>query len=1005
MKLFVLGPTQSGKTCLAIGLSGTSYGKTLFRRAFVSNARGDASRNHFKSLQKELAGAHWPAGTTETKTLDFGFQWRGRTVDFSFNDYMGEKSTDPSFLKKLTNLGSNDGVVLLVNPGFTFPCVRESDGHVRFAKPDEVANKEKPDGYFIAPAFEDSPLAREWLVEQNSIYEQLIESLKTKVGETKNAKPVVAVTVTASDRLEKKGDLRSVRPFFEDFLAKITALLDTTGFKWKRFDVTVTGALADQSKPKLASGFANTSPKPFLWILWQLWWRSHQSVLKWAGICAAVVGVLAGLGIGGYEWIESEKDFKTIVTAGSGCSEALRKEPFDKSALEKANKHLESLKQHKGFYSDRAGKSFAELESGVSEKQKELIKRKIRDVNSLYGKWDDKTDKDSPIDEIDSIFSTFVPVSTNLLTGYEDFKNNWNSVTKPKLEEEHDEYVFREKVEMPMRDCENEHGVAVMDKLYPLADFINGRHPKTNRLLDVRTNLAERLDARVANEWRDFAIRDFKAAASTNATREATRAFVARLENWTTVTANGAAAKAELYAEVTNAVPGWRTSYERATFAEQTEAAIKSDELEELAAFYPARVAARGETNDFLSLEYVTGQWTGRVQSVYEEAHTKYGTDFVKSVMARDGRPSLTDNDKNAIAETAAKVGVPFDGTKALAAIQAGVDARAKEWDDARENECKAWVEKNIKRRPDRPRTGTDGLWDTYRQDSRRMFAENPSFAKIVAPAVYHEVEKWLEADVETFRKELCPLSGLSIWSDDENVAVRFRGLDETFQRFRTICRRILEDSNPPAGTWAHRFAELCRDKGRIDDGINRAFPQRIVATKLDAKIDYHGRFPTNYKFTSFAAWFEVVTFGPDGQPEGETRFEDLIDCDRDGDAPNDNHSTQITHENQWKTVWTGNKVCEAGLFQRTRFVVRTTDYNSWINATAKTEDIVLFPIPFATKSPISILPGQLHLRDLGRSDGAEVVDVSVALSATMSGATPFTLLEQAKQEMSKGGK
>ena len=172
----------------------------------------------------------------------------------------------------------------------------------------------------------------------------------------------------------------------------------------------------------------------------------------------------------------------------------------------------------------------------------------------------------------------------------------------------------------------------------------------------------------------------------------------------------------------------------------------------------------------------------------------------------------------------------------------------------------------------------------------------------------------------------------------------------------------------------------------------------RISHTQLQAKIDYHGRFPTNYKFTSFAAWFAVTTFGSDGQPEGDPRFEDLIDCDRDGDAPEDNKAVRVKKENEWKTVWTGLKTCEAGLFLRTRFVVRATDYNAWLAASAKTGNVVLYPIPFATKERIPTFQGRLHI---GRTDGIEDADIEIILAAKMSGETPMSLLEQAKRESS----
>ena len=997
MKLFVLGPTQSGKTCLAIGLSGTSYGKTLFRHAFVSNARGDASRNHFKSLQKELAGAHWPAGTTETKTLDFGFQWRGRTVEFSFNDYMGEKSTDPSFLKKLTNLGSNDGVVLLVNPGFTFPCVRDSDGHVRFAKPDEVANKEKPDGYFIAPAFEDSPLAREWLVEQNSIYEQLIESLKTKVGETKNAKPVVAVTVTASDRLEKKGDLRSVRPFFEDFLAKITALLDTTGFKWKRFDVTVTGALADQSKPKLASGFANTSPKPFLWIMWQLWWRSHRPMLKRAGICAAVVAVLAGLGIGGYEWIESEKDFMTIVTAESGCSEALRKEPFDKSALENANNHLGSLKQHmhKGFYFDKADKSFAKLEPVVSEKQNELIKRKIQDADRLDGKWDDKPDKDSPIEEIDSIFSAFVPVSTNLLSGYKERKKTWNDKTKPRLEEEHDTYVFREKVETPLRDCENEHGVAVMDKLYPLADFINGRQPKTNRLLDVQTNLAERLDARVANEWRNFAIRDFEAAASTNATREATRAFVARLEDWTPATTNGTAVKAELYADVTNAVPGWRTSYETTTFNARMDAAVKDGTMESLAALYPERV----ETNDFLTAQFINEQWTSRGKSEFDRACKAYLDGIVDEVEKRRGRPELTQTDRKRVAVKARNVGMPFDEAAALQELEKAIAPKADGYDDGKRQECEDWFRHNVD--PDRKRTGQNSLWDDYETFMQKNREDNPFAESIVRKAVYQQAESWFSDDISHFYTNVFDKP---IWNDAKSLPANFRDLETEFDAFKKLCRAIAADKNPDRSSWAYHFAKDCIERGKIEDGIFNAFPQTLVVDGISGAISYYdaeknkNRYPTNYKRTSFAARIEVVQHNPDGSIQ-DSKDTILLPFEKNEKDAKDAGANSCDEKTTRKEFLDSPVRIDVHAFEEVRLIAAVTDWNKWAGATTHRHVPIYIRRFGGTKHPGKTFDWQLDLSfDLNHSDGIDVPKLELTISGHFEDASIGDFVEKAKK-------
>ena len=168
MKLVVLGPSQSGKTCLAVGLANTSYGKELFKSAFVATAKGTTSREHLTNLRLMLDGAEWPGGTKDSKakTLDFEFQWKNDKVDFSFDDYNGENVTQKDFRVKLENLGEEDGVALLVNPGLSYSYVEEQVGSPRLASDAEIVNGKTDSGLPVltASAFDDSPLARKWLV-------------------------------------------------------------------------------------------------------------------------------------------------------------------------------------------------------------------------------------------------------------------------------------------------------------------------------------------------------------------------------------------------------------------------------------------------------------------------------------------------------------------------------------------------------------------------------------------------------------------------------------------------------------------------------------------------------------------------------------------------------------------------------------------------------------------------------------------------------------------------
>ncbi|MBR4612677.1 MAG: hypothetical protein IKO40_08175, partial [Kiritimatiellae bacterium] len=619
-KLFVIGPSQSGKTCLAVGLANTFYGKTLFRRAFRAKAGGQESQLRLSNLTKMIEGEKWPEGNIGKYPLDFVFEKKGKTERFFFNDYKGEDSTSPAFLKELGELDNNDGVILLVNPGFNFPCVHDAKGNVRRATDAEATAEMKPEGYFILSAFDDSPLAREWLVDQKGIYDQLIRNLNTKNnGELKaaRAKPVVAVVVTASDRIGRGGDLLAIRPQFEKFLTKIATGLEAAGFEWRSFRVSITGVLADQSKPRLDLGLANTPARPFLWVLHKLWWRSVRG--KW--ICAvkwaAGIVLAAGFSLGAYAWTIADN----------------------------------------------------------WEKQSELINAEINAIKESGGKRGSTND----IGKVDGLFSAFTPILPNIRKEYNALLDIWEG-DKPEIRMNHWGYILRE-------ESKEEHGLFVMDKLYPLADIIEGQKSATEGLAE----LAEELDRRIGDEWRKFAIPDFARSASTNATQNVVSEFQKQLTKWNPVTTSGDTAKAELIADVTTNALLWRMDY-----------AVNCRSLEVLAELCPACIT----TNEFITSEFVSEQWKTRGKPAFDKACKAYLDGIVSEIKNRSGRPTLEKSDKDKVETKANAVGVPFDRFAALDYMTKAVEEMVKDWVADKRRDCHVWVEENINKRPNRKRTG-----------------------------------------------------------------------------------------------------------------------------------------------------------------------------------------------------------------------------------------------------------------------------------------------------------
>ena len=841
-KIAVIGPSQSGKTCLAVGLFATST------RGFTIEADERDCREYLDGLRAGIAKGDWPDATNKgtMKELRFIFQKKGKSpVDVSFNEFSGELLADEEQFKKFANayLCKLSGVVLLANPG-------------------------------SAPFQSGDTLL---LADTMAQYKRVISFLKDPNNGSDNA--FVALTVTAADRIT--GDLEGKLDSFNETIVELSNTLGTSGFRWKRFDVSVTGRLESQDNPKMARGWGNTASRPFLWLLFRLvWWPRIRLLLRRLGQIGAVAAVaLAIIGIGC--WVDAGNDkvkidklareCRAAVDAGMGASKPTA------ANLDDARKALRGIAEWKGRWrNEYAAKTAADLDPRVWAIHEKAIDRAIADAREEGSKPN--------CDKVDALFAAFLPATEIAGRERETKKADWEG-RKAGYMDAYAKKVLLQEIQQVLDGLAGKHGDEVwstLSSLYAKLVEIEPTKPETSALKD---ELAAKLDGRFADEARHQMESDFDAGVSAEKADTVAKMLAERLAGWHPATEAGETAKAEI---------------------------------------------------------------AGSIDARKSEA--------------------------------------------------------VKRWETKKRKECDDWVSREI--RPGRERTGSTGLWSAYEKDARgRMREENPFFDEIVRSAVYAEVEKWFEADVACFKRELMPASGKSIWSDSDNVATRFRNLDRAFQEFRSTCRRIAEDKNPPPTTWAHRFAQLCIDTGHVNDGISKAFPQRIVATKLDIQTDYQGRFPTNYKCTSFAAWFAVVTFNSDGVPEDNRRFEDLIDCDHEGDAPPDSPATSLTVEKQWKTVWSGNKVCEAGLFQRCRFVVRVTDYNKWIAATSKTEDVIAIAIPFASKMTIPTLQGQLHLGKLGRSDGAEVVDIYANLSAKMSGETPFTLLEQAKRGTGNGGR
>ena len=200
-KIAVIGPTQSGKTCLAVGLFATNT------NGFTIEPVDADAASYLAALKRSVSKGVWPDATNQgtDKEVRFDFLKKGKDpIRVAFPEYAGEILSSDEAFKDFANKHFKDlsGVVLLLNPGAT--------------------------------AFQ--PGNSELLEDAMLQYKKVLSFLRDENNGSNGA--YVAITVTAADRI--KGDLKGKLESFDQSVKELSNTLSTSGFRWKRFNVTIT---------------------------------------------------------------------------------------------------------------------------------------------------------------------------------------------------------------------------------------------------------------------------------------------------------------------------------------------------------------------------------------------------------------------------------------------------------------------------------------------------------------------------------------------------------------------------------------------------------------------------------------------------------------------------------------------------------------------------------------------------------------------------------------------
>ena len=801
IQIAIIGATQSGKTTLAAGLAKTSSPE--FTVGFANQATSD----YFQPRIAGIAAGHWPEGNIgEDKDLGLKINTPGgRSAMISFKEYMGERMNDENYLEHI--VGKPNGALILLSPGMGLLT---------------------------------DPMKRE----------KLIGNLKGIVDYLKSNKCVaIAFVVTACDRL--KTDLKDFAEEFGNYAAEVTNYLNTSGMDWKRFDVTITGELADQQKPSIAVGDKNTAREPFVWIMDRVAGRKHMTAAKRA--CGALgILAIAGLAVFGAirggryysEWSELKVFEKTVAEIENKIESATKDE--SESGLKSATDELaERIKTNKArpcrflccetrrtndlakwskTYDDARVRYF----SVSMDKRKEGLKtRGAEDECANFGKW----------------LAEFAPTDLAKKTA---LTNRWAQL-RPKIREGYDvecgNKYSQELEEFKQKEKSEELLTSVRKFKDEVSkwktEFVPSQNIRTNVLCgadELIQRIEDELDFRVGSGLKNQ-IDDMAKNAATKATVDEFEQLRQNIVGWGPYTDKGERRKCEIRKNLEENKPRWEQAYLDNCCTTNAEAIVRK-----IRGLNPNDSSLHSDDicNTLKTAYGFTNEWkkaSANVLSVATnkicEARSKFLSGFQSSFANKwniygEKKPEICNDAKNFI-EAALDLANPNKPSEKLATsflseLEESLKDALSRWRENQRKIANAYI-KTLDGKSAEDAYGDYRRW--FDLNSTNPFVTNVD--SVVVAKVGEFFDKYIEEVKITFLQNEAAF----------NSAAGRDQAKKRYDEFKNICLAVAADcSRNPNGlssSWCALFAKTCVDSGKVGLGMNKAFEQGLVITKIEA--------------------------------------------------------------------------------------------------------------------------------------------------------------------------
>lgn len=789
--LAIIGASGTGKTTLAVGLYATST------ESFTVAPDGDETRKYLEIRKTSIEEGFWPAATNESENFDLRLRLHasGRQTDIVFREYMGERmERDPNYIREV--IGTPKSAMILFNPGMP-----------GLSKP-ETRNRMLGNLKVIAQHLKD------------------------------NGCVAVAFVVTASDRLTS--DLAAFREDFEAYASEVTNHLTNLGLDWKRFEVTVSGQLDDQNKPKLARGENNTTHEPFLWLLKRIRAsKRRKCILTAVAFFATFLGV-SGVVFGGLV-VHSRQVLAKAEKAFANTTNALN---IAYAAHDEAKVRTTS----QFFETNSFGKITAILPSDRMRKQ-ELINR-ASEQNDLWSvrllSMELASNKSKvntkPLDVqlewfggFDKKLITLSPSSKDAVIERDTLTNDWDN-SRIELETKCQTAHFRNVV-----DQERKNLALKPDSLTePLKKAKELIEDKDRIYIHVsnRVELCDRLGLKSARtnaiaRYVDSKIGKPKDEKRPDDTEELRQSVSKDLKNALT-TEEFDALTIIISKRNDVALKAWDAYHfpERVKELENSLNAAGSNPSRSLT---DSLVFLSAMTNNYPTVSQVEFV---KARNAIEEARRKTIAAYVDSICSfwkvKGNKPPEFNAEEiraNVLTDTAV---TEAEYSLFLKDIQDRFDNKKDEWTQIQKEKVENFIRRHLS-----SHANVVSALNEYMGD-REEYLSSPSLS-LLDSKMLQVLEERLNSLVDDYYAEFRGKN--AVWSVPANRAVRMRQAQECFNELKLLCGAIqnpMLDGTPIATSWCAKFAKLCIERGKIDrSGINGAFLQQFDITAINMKVDF----------------------------------------------------------------------------------------------------------------------------------------------------------------------